>query len=65
MSFLDERSKQDFLVYANSVIKARAIPSVEDNLKPIHRKILYTLYSIIPPKDIYRTSFPRSHPFWT
>ncbi len=44
MSFLDDRSKQDFLVYANSVIKARAIPSVEDNLKPIHRKILWTMY---------------------
>ena len=41
---LDERSKNDFLVYANSVIKSRAIPSVEDNLKPIHRKILYTLW---------------------
>ncbi len=41
---LDERSKIDFLVYANSVIKSRAIPSVEDNLKPIHRKILYTLW---------------------
>ena len=44
MSILTERSKQDFLVYANSVIKSRAIPSVEDNLKPIHRKILWTLY---------------------
>ena len=44
MSLLDDRSKQDFLIYANSVIKARAIPSAEDNLKPIHRKILYTLY---------------------
>lgn len=41
---LNERSKNDFLVYANSVIKSRAIPSVEDNLKPIHRKILYTLW---------------------
>ena len=41
---LDERSKQDFLVYANSVIKARAIPRAEDNLKPIHRKILWTMY---------------------
>ena len=41
---LDERSKQDFLVYANSVIKSRAIPSIEDNLKPIHRKVLYTLW---------------------
>lgn len=41
---LNERTKKDFLIYANSVIKSRAIPSVEDNLKPIHRKILYTLY---------------------
>ena len=42
MSFLDTRSEQDFLIYANSVIKSRAIPSAEDNLKPIHRKILWT-----------------------
>lgn len=41
---LNERSKTDFLIYANSVIKSRAIPSIEDNLKPIHRKILYTLW---------------------
>jgi len=44
MSFLDTRSEQDFLIYANSVIKSRAIPSAEDNLKPIHRKILWTLF---------------------
>ena len=44
MALLDERSKQDFLIYANSVIKSRAIPFVEDNLKPVHRRILYTLY---------------------
>ena len=43
-NILNERSKSNFLVYANSVIKSRAIPSVEDNLKPIHRKILYTLW---------------------
>lgn len=43
-NLLNERSKNDFLVYANSVIKSRAIPYAEDNLKPIHRKILYTLY---------------------
>ena len=41
---LNERSKNDFLVYANSVIKSRAIPSVEDNLKPIHRRILWSMY---------------------
>ena len=34
MGCLDERTKQDFLVYANSVIKSRAIPKVEDNFKP-------------------------------
>lgn len=44
MSLIDERTTQDFLYYANSVIKSRAIPRTEDNLKPIHRKILYTLY---------------------
>ena len=44
MADLNERSIQDFLIYANSVIKSRAIPRVEDNLKPIHRKILWTLY---------------------
>ena len=44
MSLLDERTSQNFLIYANSVIKSRAIPSVEDNLKPIHRKILWTLF---------------------
>ena len=44
MSTIDERSKQDFLIYANSVIKSRAIPSVEDNLKPIHRRILWSMY---------------------
>lgn len=41
---LNERTKNDFLIYANSVIKARAIPRCEDNLKPVHRKILYTMY---------------------
>ena len=41
---LNERSKKDFLIYANSVIKSRAIPSIEDNLKPIHRRILWSMY---------------------
>ena len=40
---IDGKAKEDFLTYANAVIKARAIPSVKDNLKPVHRRILYTL----------------------
>lgn len=44
MGTIDEKTRQDFLIYANSVIKSRAIPSVEDNLKPIHRRILWSMY---------------------
>jgi len=40
---LNEKVQQDFLVYANAVIKSRAIPAGEDNLKPVHRRILYTM----------------------
>lgn len=38
---INEKSKEDFLLYANAVIKSRAISRVEDNLKPVHRRILY------------------------
>ena len=41
---LDERTKSNFLIYSNSVIKSRAISRVEDNLKPIHRRILWSMY---------------------
>jgi DNA gyrase subunit A len=40
---LNEKVQQDFLIYANAVIKSRAIPAGEDNLKPVHRRILYTM----------------------
>lgn len=40
---LNEKVQKDFLNYANAVIKSRAISSVEDNLKPVHRRILYTM----------------------
>lgn len=40
---LDEKVQKDFLIYANAVIKSRAIPAGEDNLKPVHRRILYTM----------------------
>ena len=36
--------KNSFLDYSMSVIVARAIPDVRDGLKPVHRRILYTLY---------------------
>jgi len=36
--------RESFLDYSMSVIVARAIPDVRDGLKPVHRRVLYTLY---------------------
>lgn len=36
--------RKSFLDYSMSVIVARALPDVRDGLKPVHRRILYTLY---------------------
>ena len=36
--------RRSFLDYSMSVIVARALPDVRDGLKPVHRRILYTLY---------------------
>lgn len=44
-----------FLEYAMSVIVARALPDVRDGLKPVHRRILYSLYSQgIRPNSPYK-----------
>lgn len=40
---LNNKAKKDFLNYANAVIKSRAISNVEDNFKPVHRRILYAM----------------------
>jgi len=39
-----EEMKEDYLDYAMSVIISRALPDVRDGLKPVHRRILYTMY---------------------
>lgn len=36
--------KDSFLEYSMSVIVARALPDLRDGLKPVHRRILYTMY---------------------
>ncbi len=36
--------KKSYLDYAMSVITARALPDVRDGLKPVHRRILFSLY---------------------
>lgn len=41
---IDKEMKSSFLNYSMSVIVSRALPDVRDGLKPVHRRILYTMY---------------------
>ena len=41
---IEKEMKESFLAYSMSVIVSRALPDVRDGLKPVHRRILYTLY---------------------
>ncbi len=41
---LHEEMRKSFLDYSMSVIVSRALPDVRDGLKPVHRRILYTMY---------------------
>ena len=49
---INKEMKQSFLNYSMSVITSRALPDVRDGLKPVHRRILYTMYenSLYPDK---------------
>lgn len=40
---IEDELQQSFLDYAMSVIVSRAIPDVRDGLKPVHRRVLYTM----------------------
>ena len=40
---IEEELKSAYLDYAMSVIVSRALPDVRDGLKPVHRRILYTM----------------------
>ena len=41
---LNEEIQKSYLDYAMSVIVGRALPDVRDGLKPVHRRVLYTMY---------------------
>lgn len=55
---LGEEAYRRFLNYALSVITARALPDVRDGLKPVQRRILYTMYNELRllPASRYRKS---------
>ena len=41
---IEQRMREAFIDYAMSVIVSRALPDVRDGLKPVHRRILYSMY---------------------
>ncbi|AXK60311.1 DNA gyrase subunit A [Candidatus Chromulinivorax destructor] len=43
---IEEELRSSFLDYAMSVVVSRAIPDVRDGLKPVHRRILYTMHTL-------------------
>ncbi len=49
---LNREMRKSFLDYSMSVIVSRALPDVRDGLKPVHRRILYTMYenSLFPDR---------------
>ena len=54
---LNTEMKRAYIDYSMSVIVGRALPDVRDGLKPVHRRILYTMYEDgLTPTNAYRKS---------
>lgn len=52
---IEKEMKKSFLAYSMSVIVSRALPDVRDGLKPVHRRILYTMFEDnLGPEKPYR-----------
>src|SRR3989344_4088711 len=52
-----EEMQESYLDYAMSVIVARALPDVRDGLKPVHRRILYAMWTVgLKPSAKFRKS---------
>ena len=52
-----DEMRKSFMAYSMSVIVSRALPDVRDGLKPVHRRILYTLHELgLTPNKPYSKS---------
>ncbi|MDR0944409.1 MAG: DNA gyrase subunit A, partial [Ruminococcus sp.] len=49
---IEKEMRDSFLAYSMTVIVSRALPDVRDGLKPVHRRILYTMFEngLMPDK---------------
>ena len=52
--------RSSYLDYAMSVIVGRALPDVRDGLKPVHRRVLYSMYESGPAARTGRTASART-----
>ena len=54
---IEEEMKKSYIDYAMSVIVSRALPDVRDGMKPVHRRILYTMNNLaLWPEKPFRKS---------
>jgi len=54
---LEKQMRNNFIMYAMSVIVARALPDVRDGLKPVHRRILFAMDELsLAPNKAYKKS---------
>jgi DNA gyrase subunit A len=52
---LEQEMRSSYLDYAMSVIVGRALPDVRDGLKPVHRRVLYSMHDLgLQPTRAYR-----------
>lgn len=53
---IEKEMKKSFLDYSMSVIVSRALPDVRDGLKPVHRRILYTMWehNLFPDRPYHK-----------
>ncbi len=54
---IEEEMKKSYLEYSMSVIVGRALPDIRDGLKPVHRRVLYSMYEM---KNFFNRPYKKS-----
>lgn len=49
---IEDEMRESYLNYAMSVIISKALPDVRDGLKPVHRRILYSMHELGDRKSV-------------
>ena len=63
---ISQEMRESYIDYAMSVIVSRALPDVRDGLKPVHRKILYTMHQagLTPLGQVFEVGGYRRRRSW-